>query len=249
MLNERLFGPYKKKVNTNNISLVDDFYSDQDFVDFYNQALKNDSYKDLDIFKANLSFNDTILEIGSGSGRIFNTLSKTGYNLYGIEPSLEMNKYILDEYKHKIFNTKVQHLDELINKKLLFSKILIPATTVSLFSHQDFEVFIEKSASLLSPNGSLIFDFIDPQYLASIDKKINILNYKDSKYYFSNYIKYPFFILNVFMQNESVSKLSYSTKHLYSLEYLEELCRLNNYILNVIYKDNMYVMVEMKRNE
>ncbi|AHA10883.1 class I SAM-dependent methyltransferase [Bacillus toyonensis] len=248
MLNKILYGPFKKKLNMDGVTLVEDFYSDTDFVQFYNQALKDESYKDLKVLKNILFTNDTILEIGSGSGRVFNTLSAEGYNIYGLEPSVEMNKYILNEYKSKIFNIKIQELDKLVDKELLFSKIIIPATTISLFSHEDFEDFLKKSESILDLKGSIIFDFINPQYLDSINGKINLMNYKESKYYFSNYIEYPFFILNVFLQQGSLKKLGYSIKHLYSIDYLNNLCNKYNYSLDVIFKNDTYLMVEMKKN-
>ncbi|MCU5725451.1 hypothetical protein OCF66_10625, partial [Bacillus toyonensis] len=154
----------------------------------------------------------------------------------------------LNEYKSKIFNIKIQELDKLVDKELLFSKIIIPATTISLFSHEDFEDFLKKSESILDLKGSIIFDFINPQYLDSINGKINLMNYKESKYYFSNYIEYPFFILNVFLQQESLKKLGYSIKHLYSIDYLNNLCNKYNYSLDVIFKNDTYLMVEMKKN-
>ncbi|MFP7226313.1 class I SAM-dependent methyltransferase [Priestia filamentosa] len=249
MPKEKLFGPFKRKLNISNIQLIEEFYSDYDFVEFYNKALKEDSHKDLEIFRKLLSLDDTILEIGSGSGRVFNDLCNENYDIYGIEPSKEMNKYIVREYRHKIFNIRMQDIEILRDKQLFFSKIIIPATTISLFSHNDFEYFIEKVSLMVKPNGSIIFDFINPSYLRTANGKIHMLEYRESKYYFSNYIQYPYFILNVYLQRDNLKKLSYSVKHLYSLEFLQKICSKYGYNLNIISENDIYIMVEMRKYE
>ncbi|EOO13480.1 MULTISPECIES: class I SAM-dependent methyltransferase [Bacillus cereus group] len=246
MHDKQFFGPFKKKLDIPNVQILDEVYLDEDFVTFYNQQLTNNN--DLETFKNLLSKNDTILEIGSGSGRIFNPLSKQGFNIYGIEPSQEMSSYILSEYRHKIFNIKAQDIEELCKTGINFSKIIIPATTISLFAHKDFEMFIKKIYGLLNERGRIIFDFINPDYLYKMDGKVNVSTQNGNKVYFSNYLRDSYFILNVYLQSGKQKKLGYSLKNLYTLDILNEMCKENNYSLNVLLKNNVYLLVEMRKN-
>ena len=246
MHNKKFFGPFKKKLHIPDIQILDEVYLDEDFVTFYNQQLTNDN--DFEMFKNVLSKDDIILEIGSGSGRIFNPLSKQGFNIYGIEPSQEMTSYILSEYRHKIFNIRVQDTEELHKIGIFFSKIIIPATTISLFSYEDFEKFAKAIKELLDENGSIIFDFINQDYLHKLDGKVNVSTQNGKKIFFSNYLRCPHFILNVYLQSEKQKKLGYSIKNLYTLDILNEMCERNNYSLNVLLKNNVYLLVEMRKN-
>ncbi|MDA2463924.1 class I SAM-dependent methyltransferase [Bacillus sp. AF53] len=245
MHDNKFFGPFKKKLDIPDVQILDEVYLDEDFVTFYNQELNKD---DLEMFKNILAKDDVILEIGSGSGRIFNPLSKQGFNIYGIEPSQEMTSYILSEYRHKIFNIRVQDTEELREMGISFSKIIIPATTISLFSHEDFESFVMTIKELLDEGGSIIFDFINPDSLDKLDGKVNISTQKGKKIFFANYLSYPHFILNVYLQGENQKKLGYSVKNVYSLEILNEMCERNNYSLNVLVENNVYLLVEMRKN-
>ena len=91
------------------MEISDDIYSDTHFADFYNRSI-NEKFEinDLDFYREKINNDDVVLEIGSGNGRVFNVLSREGVNIYGIEPQLEMIKYIDTSYKDKIFNIGIE---------------------------------------------------------------------------------------------------------------------------------------------
>ena len=45
------------------------------------------------------------------------------------------------------------------------------------------------------------------------------------------------------------NKLGYSLENLYTLDIPNEMCERNNYSLNVLLKENIYLLVEMRKNE
>ncbi|MCM3670965.1 class I SAM-dependent methyltransferase [Mesobacillus maritimus] len=249
MLSNYFFGPFKAKAERENVTFVEDFYLDEDFVNLYNMALQNDRYDDLQLIQSNVSFEDSILEIGSGAGRIFNVLAEEGYMNYGMEPSDEMNKHILPDYQHRIFNLKIQEIKNLQDKGLRFTKILIPATTVSLFTHQEFEQFLFDAKGILEDGGKIIFDFIHPLQLHAVNGKVSVIqDGRDHKFYLANYLHGHTFTLNVFLQSEEECKLSYSVKNVYTLEFVKEVCEKRDYDLRTIFEDEAFMMLELTKN-
>lgn len=129
-----LFGPFYRKY-TQGVPVTNNIYADPLFAKFYNETIDYGSqFSDIDFYRRCLKQDDIILEIGTGNGRVFNVLINENFNIYGIEPEIEMIQYIYKQYKNRIFITGIEHLSCLNGLK--FSKVIIPATTISLFSKE-----------------------------------------------------------------------------------------------------------------
>ncbi|ACO27654.1 TPA: hypothetical protein ACGXMA_002070 [Bacillus cereus] len=248
MHSKYIFGPFLRKVKRGNVEISDDIYSDTHFADFYNRSI-NEKFEinDLDFYREKINNDDVVLEIGSGNGRVFNVLSREGVNIYGIEPQLEMIKYIDTSYKDKIFNIGIEDLDTI--KGIKFTKIIIPATTVSLFSEEQFKSFLIKTKDLLDIHGSIIFDFLKPSCIkGNCDK---VLNFKtdDSVFFVSNAIIENKYVLNIFMEGNGVKKVGYSVKNLHTIEYFEKVSEELHYKLNILYSGENIYFLELENCE
>ena len=248
MHSKYIFGPFLKKIQKGNVEISDNIYSDSHFAEFYNLSV-GDKFEinDLDFYREKITKRDVVLEIGSGNGRVFNVLSREGFNIYGVEPQLEMIKYIDPKYREKIYTIGIEDL-ETINKNN-FTKIIIPATTVSLFSEEQFKSFLIKAKGILDNHGEIIFDFLNHNYIK--DNYGEVLNYKtdDSMFFISNSIIDNKYVLNIYMEGNGVKKVGYSVKFLHTMEFFKEVSRELNYKLKLLYNGKMLYFLELKNNE
>lgn len=214
-----LFNIFKEKYDRNkNIINITNLYQDEDLSLFYNN---NTSLDDLDFYSENLNFKDKILEIGSGSGRILIPLAKQGFDIYGIEPNVNMIKHIKDtELTKKIFKTTLIEFQR--KERKIYNKIIIPATSISLFSPEIIRSFMEQYLNDTELSQvTLIFDFIDPEYLEKIDKKIFKSRINNILAFSANFIHNDKFFYNVYLKNGTIEKIGASNKYIYSMDIIK----------------------------
>lgn len=116
------------------LEIIENLYEDDIFANYYRSIVNQDELleDDIDSYKQFFDKSMPILEIGSGTGRIFNPLFEDGYNIFGLEPAKEMAKYITNEGRDRIYSLTLQEIGNLPQKNI--EVIIIPATSVSLFS-------------------------------------------------------------------------------------------------------------------
>lgn len=227
------------------LTIVKDFYQDRDFAAYYNAVtLLNKSISsqnnDYNFYISNLSKRSKILEIGSGNGRIFNRLFKENYNVYGLEPSLEMSAYINPTAKNRILHMTLQEFT--LNAKILnLDTVIIPATSISLFSPADFENFLN---SLLKQSSfsTLIFDFLKPHYFLQSNNKITTVKVANNTFYSVNFLYNNSIIFNIISAKHK--KIGISQKFIYSLEYFEKLFKKVNGKLEILRNETDYLMIK-----
>ncbi|EMC21938.1 hypothetical protein SMU80_01659 [Streptococcus mutans SF1] len=117
------------------LEIIENLYENDIFANYYRSIVNQDELleDDIDSYKQFFDKSMPILEIGSGTGRIFNPLFEDGYNIFGLEPAKEMAKYITNEGRDRIYSLTLQEIGNLPQKNI--EVIIIPATSVSLFSH------------------------------------------------------------------------------------------------------------------
>ena len=65
-----------------------------------------------------------VLEVGSGTGRVFNPLFNEGYNIFGLEPAKEMAEHIAYEGRERIYKLTLQEIEKFPLKDI--EVIIIP---------------------------------------------------------------------------------------------------------------------------
>lgn len=238
MGDELIYKKFKKKAEK--LKYIGDLYNDKDFSKYYNEVIIEDKMLDDDIFiyKKYFTPNTCVLEIGSGTGRIFNNLFKNRYNIYGLEPSVEMNKYILEDAKKRIFNFSLQNIELIPIDNI--EVIIIPATSVSLFSYEELIDFLKKIKTKQKKLKHIIFDFIEISLFEDNFEKIGYQILNDEKYYYVNYLKKDKIIFNIL----NSEKIGVSIKYNYSYEVLKNIFYEQGYSLNVVKHSEGYMMVE-----
>jgi SAM-dependent methyltransferase len=242
-----LFGPFYRKHVHNGVQVTDNIYADPDFARFYNQTVDYGSdFNDLDFYRQILNKDDVILEIGSGNGRVFNILAAENYHIYGIEPEREMIQYILEDFKGNIFHNRIEDLSCLAGKH--FSKVIIPATTVSLFSEEILTDFFSGIKTYLMPGGSIIFDIIHPESAQKSAERIQTVRTKEGTFFIGNFIIGEYYVLNIYMKNRQTEKIGYSKKKLYSVEYFRRLAKNLHYELRELHETSVFQFLELTNN-
>lgn len=242
-MNPLIYPRFQSKVNS--LTIIDDLYKDNDFAAYYNATTKlsssnsplNDDYH---YYTSNIEKNSKILEIGSGNGRIFNRLYNDSYDVYGIEPALEMAKYIEDLGRNRIFPMTLQEFT-MNSQKLNPDTVIIPATSISLFSPHDFEKFLNKLMTI-SSFSNIIFDFLKPSFFVQTENQINVVKLTEGTYYSVNFQYEDSIVFNII--SEKHKKLGISRKYLYSFEYFKNLFNELNGELKVLRDDPDYMMIK-----
>jgi cyclopropane fatty-acyl-phospholipid synthase-like methyltransferase len=247
MVNDVLFGSFLRKAKEKNIPVTSDIYSDSHFSDFYNLTLQsNEMMDDIGIYRNAFQKKDSILEIGSGNGRVFNVFAKEGFDIYGIEPAREMTKFIDEKYKDRVFHIGIEDLPSLKGYK--FNKMIIPATTISLFNKRLLTKFFMDARNLLHPNGSIIFDFLNTDLIENQKGKINSHKTPEGKFFYGNDIINHSYVLNIYMKQGNKEKIGYSIKEMHTLNLFESLAKDLGYTNSLIFQDQTYYFLEMKKN-
>ena len=81
MLNEFIHKKFQRRAEQ--LEVIDNLYNDTTFSEYYRLIVEQDSLleNDLDIYKRYFDKTMPVLEIGSGTGRIFNPLFQAGYDV------------------------------------------------------------------------------------------------------------------------------------------------------------------------
>lgn len=84
-----IFSKLQKKAEE--LEIIENLYEDDIFANYYRSIVNQDELleDDIDSYKQFFDKSMPILEIGSGTGRIFNPLFEDGYNIFGLEPAKE----------------------------------------------------------------------------------------------------------------------------------------------------------------
>ncbi|MFP9130480.1 class I SAM-dependent methyltransferase [Niallia sp. BSM11] len=206
------FDIFQKKYESNT-TVVKDFYSDKDIVSYYNQ--EPDYSDELLFYLNNLDKEKKTLEIGAGNGRILIPLLEKGINIYGIEPSQEMlSKIISNDIRKRILNITLQ--DFIKNEKPIYDQIIIPATSISLFSPSDIRNFLTHYVQNMPLTTlKLVFDILDSESLKTKNGKIYKFKDNDKKIYSANYIQENKLFNNIYIKNGINEKLGVSVKYIY----------------------------------
>ncbi|WP_367293522.1 methyltransferase domain-containing protein [Lactococcus lactis] len=234
---------YKKFLShSKKVKIVENLYLDEEFAEYYKSISDEDIIlnNDLPLYEKILKKSNNILEIGSGTGRVFNYLFLKGYNIHGLEPSKEMSDYILEEAKDRIYNLTFQEIDKLPLDDI--ETIIIPATSISLFSQGDFEIFLYKIMNNQTKLKNIFFDFMEENFFLEFSEKISKKKIKQEKYYSVNF--FDTYNRRIIYNVMNSKKLGVSIKYIYSLEVISKLFEKLNIRLDVLQSFDNYVMVE-----
>lgn len=156
--------------------------TNNDYCSFYDYEMSNFT-KDIPFYAKHLNLSDNILELGVGSGRLASSLSKSGYNVYGIDISLSMLK--LASKKHKLRLACMDIMQLCFVKK--FNHILAPYNLLNLLCEKEtINKCLEQSRLALASTGYFsanIFILSEQSELSRKGKsfQFQIFNYKDGK--------------------------------------------------------------------
>ncbi|MGH2110862.1 methyltransferase domain-containing protein [Aerococcus urinaeequi] len=206
------------------LDIVLDIYKDSDFKKYYDLISQTPS-KDISIYRKILDKDDIILEIGTGNGRIFSPLLELNYDIYGIEPSKLMIEKIKTG-KNRIFQLTLQNIEKLSLPRV--DVVIIPATTICLFSFFEFKDFIFKVKDKYPGISYVYFDFVLPDTFYRKNNIIEKVVIDDETYIYTNFIEDSKVYFNIINKN----KLGISEKNLYTFELLKEYFGKNIKIIN-----------------
>lgn len=220
-----------------NKKFIDDFYDDSYFASYYHEVSQK-TVDDINWYKKILSREDAILEIGTGSGRVFLPLLLDGFDIYGIEPSSKMRK-LINIGCERIYPYTLQNLEKIPKRDI--QEIIIPATTVSLFPKDDFEEFLKNSKKIF-PNVKRVFlDFLDTKYFVESNDIVKSEVYRDEKCYFTNFILDDYVVFNIVTKD----KCAVSKKYLYSIDYFTEISLNYGFNYEIIFKNKFYYFLKI----
>lgn len=246
-MNNLIYPPFQSKAKY--LTIVKDLYQDKDFAAYYNTITSLNEFNsfndDYIYYASNLSKSSKVLEIGSGNGRIFNQLYEDNYDVYGLEPSLDMTAYIKPMAQSRILHMTLQEFS--LNPKISnLDAVIIPATSISLVSTTDFEKFLK--ALIKTPTfTTIIFDFLKPNFFLKSDHKVTNVKVKNNTYYNVNFLHDDSVIFNIISTKHH--KLGISQKFIYSLEYFENLFKELDGKLEVLKDTSNYSMIKGVFNE
>ena len=189
---------------------------------------------DIDEYKQFFDKKMAVLEVGSGTGRVFNPLFNEGYNIFGLEPAKEMAEHIAYEGRERIYKLTLQEIEKFPLKDI--EVIIIPATSVSLFSHEEFFDFLKKVKETQPNIKKIIFDFLKEEF------SIQATYVNNEKFYSVNFFDKS--KERVIYNLVSSQKIGVSVKYLYSYSVLEKIFESLDLSLNLVRELDNYAMVE-----
>jgi cyclopropane fatty-acyl-phospholipid synthase-like methyltransferase len=163
--------------------------------------------------------NDTVLDIGCGTGSLTHELSKTSMDITGIDPSEEMIRIGKEKYPHLTLSTQ-----EISQLKKLFDLIYSVGNTVSYFSKRDLSALVKNVTNRLKPGGTWIYQTVNWDFLEQAqrydfpDKQIGTIIFK-RKYVFKGTVETDFHLTI----KDSGETVVHETHRLYRLLHREHL--------------------------
>ncbi|MGX7418168.1 class I SAM-dependent methyltransferase [Carnobacterium gallinarum] len=216
--------------------ITNDIYKSPTFIEYYNYATE---LNDLSFYKKVLGKNEKILEIGTGTGRIFTPLRKSGYNITGIELSKEMMSCIPSKFRQFVKNMSIF---ELGNEKKEYDAVIIPATTISLFSFAEIEKILTLLRKILKKNGNIFFDIIDSNFFLETSNQLQKESFENTTYYFTNFINGNKIVYNIYAKNH----LGYSVKYMHTDQDINSLFTNFNFKKVFVESNNSYKMMHWR---
>lgn len=240
MPNEFIHKKFQKRAAQ--LEIIDNLYDDATFSEYYRRVINQDSLleNDIDLYKCYFDKETPILEIGSGTGRIFNTLFQEGYDVYGIEPSAEMSKFIDKNGQDRVYPLTLQDIEYLPTNNI--QVIIIPATSVSLFSHAELENFLNTIKQQQVSIKRIVFDFLKEDFFINSTDIIQSHILDLGKFYDVNFFdesgeKIIYNLINA-------EKLGISVKYAYSYTAIQKIFEKLGIELNIITDSDRYIMIE-----
>lgn len=217
-----IFDKLQKK--SENLEIIENLYADDIFANYYHSIVDQDALleDDIDEYKQFFDKKMAVLEVGSGTGRVFNPLFNEGYNIFGLEPAKEMAEHIAYEGRERIYKLTLQEIEKFPLKDI--EVIIIPATSVSLFSHEEF------------------FDFLKEEFFEATSGTIQATYVNNEKFYSVNFFDKS--KERVIYNLVSSQKIGVSVKYLYSYSVLEKIFESLDLSLNLVRELDNYAMVE-----
>lgn len=161
---ERLYkGVYKELVNDKALDIQEVSFYEGCYADLYEHLLANGTY-DIEFYINQAKMTGRkVFEIACGSGRVGIPLAKAGFDVTGVDISDDMiSLYRKKLEKESIKVRKKIHLIQGDITKLQLSEkfdlIILPCTTICLFSDNDIRTIFEFVAEHLTAGGRFIFD-------------------------------------------------------------------------------------------
>lgn len=148
-----------------------EYYKDPDLYNYdYRNRRKDIQYYTNTLKELSTNYENDVLELGCGTGRIFLPILKQGFKITGIDRSATMLSTLkkrLNQLAHKQqINASLIQANFLkipLSRKKKFQFIICPFNTfMHLYSRIDSEVFLSQIKSLLIPNGYFLFDVLNP---------------------------------------------------------------------------------------
>ncbi|EJN93179.1 methyltransferase domain-containing protein [Streptococcus ratti] len=240
MDNSLIFNKLQKRAEE--LDIIENLYEDNIFANYYQSIINQDELleDDIDTYKQFFNKSTPVLEIGSGTGRIFNPLFEEGYNIFGLEPAKEMSEYITPKGRGRIYSLTLQEIETLPQKNI--EVIIIPATTVSLFSHRDFYDFLKKIKETQPHIKRIVFDFLKESFFESTAGLIQSSQVNGEKFYNVNFFDSA--KERIIYNLVSPKKLGVSVKYSYSYEVLEKMFRELGLSMKLIKDLDGYAMIE-----
>ena len=245
-----IFDKLQKK--SENLEIIENLYADDIFANYYHSIVDQDALleDDIDEYKQFFDKKMAVLEVGSGTGRVFNPLFNEGYNIFGLEPAKEMAEHIAYEGRERIYKLTLQEIEKFPLKDI--EVIIIPATSVSLFSHEEFFDFLKKVKETQPNIKKIIFDFLKEEFFEATSGTIlhRIMDLTTIQATYVNNEK--FYSVNFFDKSKerviynlvSSQKIGVSVKYLYSYSVLEKIFESLDLSLNLVRELDNYAMVE-----
>lgn len=235
-----IFDKLQKK--SENLEIIENLYEDNIFADYYYSiANKNNLLEDdIDDYKRFFDKSMTVLEVGSGTGRIFNPLFNEGYNIFGLEPAKEMSEYIVYEGRERIYRLTLQQIEKFPQKDI--EVIIIPATSISLFSHEEFFDFLKEIKETQPYIKKIIFDFLKEEFFEATSGIIQSTYVNEKKFYSVNFFDEA--KERIIYNLVSSQKIGISIKYSYSYSTLKKAFERLGLSLNLVKDLDNYAMVE-----
>lgn len=234
---------FEKFLNKKSNQQFVDIYSNKTFAKIYQEMVELDDIPDASFFLKNLNKKGKILEIGSGTGRILHQLVDAGYNAYGIEPSQEMIAQMPKALNDKVLCLGIESIDQALENISNIDVIIIPATTISLFSSEMVNNFLKN----LPNNITVYFDYMSEDYFNKNTGLISIYHSQDGgKYFYVNFIHGNKIVYNILNKNT----VGVSVKNIYNFNILKTIFNSNGFSLTKeIVEKNGYQMLRGQKYE
>lgn len=163
--------------------------------DFLMRDVDYDGWVDYleEIFKKNEFNPKTVIEIACGTGNITNELAKRGYDIVGIDKSIEMLAFAKNKADDLGIDVKYLHQDM---KKLDYNRsvdsVLCLCDGINyILQKKELISVLKKVYSLLKDAGFFIFDISSHHKLSKIlGNNIYAENFEDVSYIWENYFDY-----------------------------------------------------------